>query len=69
VGEDVESVLFKLYMEAGQDVEQTERGIIYIDEIDKVCSSSTSTRSTRYVSALGGSGRTYRWPRMIVPRD
>jgi len=36
VGEDVESILFKLYTEAGQDIEQTERGIVYIDEIDKV---------------------------------
>lgn len=36
VGEDVESILYKLYMEAGQDLELAERGIVYIDEIDKV---------------------------------
>jgi ATP-dependent Clp protease ATP-binding subunit ClpX len=33
VGEDVESILFKLYTEAGQDLALAERGIIYIDEI------------------------------------
>lgn len=36
VGEDVESVLLKLYWEAGQDLELTQRGIVYIDETDKI---------------------------------
>ena len=35
VGEDVESVLYKLYIEAKQDISLAERGIVYIDEIDK----------------------------------
>lgn len=33
VGEDVESILFKLYLESGQDVERCQRGIVYIDEV------------------------------------
>lgn len=37
VGEDVESILHKLYMESGQDIDRCQRGIVYIDEIDKVC--------------------------------
>jgi ATP-dependent Clp protease ATP-binding subunit ClpX len=36
VGEDVESVLYRLYVESGKDIKLTERGIVYIDEIDKV---------------------------------
>lgn len=36
VGEDVESILHKLYMESGQDIERCQRGIVYLDEIDKV---------------------------------
>ena len=37
VGEDVENVVHKLYQKAGGDVEKTQRGIIFIDEIDKIC--------------------------------
>ena len=36
VGEDVESVLYKLYLEAGGDLEACQRGIVYLDEVDKV---------------------------------
>jgi ATP-dependent Clp protease ATP-binding subunit ClpX len=36
VGEDVESILFKLYIESQHDIEKTQRGIIYIDECDKI---------------------------------
>ena len=36
VGDDVESVLHKLLVEAGGDLERAERGIVYIDEIDKI---------------------------------
>lgn len=36
MGEDVESILHKLYMESGQDIERCQRGIVYLDEIDKV---------------------------------
>jgi hypothetical protein len=51
VGEDVESLLFKLYQAAGQDLEATERGIIYIDEIDKL--SKRESGSVRDVSGEG----------------
>ena len=39
IGEDVESILFKLYQEAGYDLEAAQRGIVYIDEIDKIAKS------------------------------
>jgi len=51
VGEDVESMLYKLYQAAGQDIELTERGIIYIDEIDKL--SKRDSGSVRDVSGEG----------------
>lgn len=53
VGEDVENVIHKLYQAAGQNIEQTERGIIYIDEIDKKGRKSESTSITRDVSGEG----------------
>ena len=36
MGEDVESILHKLYVESGNDVERAQRGIVYVDEIDKI---------------------------------
>lgn len=53
VGEDVESILVKLLHAAGMDVEATQRGIIYIDEIDKIARKSENTSITRDVSGQG----------------
>ncbi len=38
VGEDVENIILKLYQASGNDKEKTQRGIVYIDEVDKICS-------------------------------
>jgi len=53
VGEDVESMLTALYNNADNDLERTERGIIYLDEIDKVARKSDSPSITRDVSGEG----------------
>eukprot|EP00968_Pinguiococcus_pyrenoidosus_P005765 scaffold375_cov210-Pinguiococcus_pyrenoidosus.AAC.7 len=53
VGEDVESLLFKLYQESGQDLERTQRGIVYIDEIDKIGRKGENVSITRDVSGEG----------------
>lgn len=53
VGEDVETILLKLIQAADYDIELAERGIIYIDEIDKIARKSENTSITRDVSGEG----------------
>lgn len=53
VGEDVENILLRLIQAADYDIEKAERGIIYIDEIDKISRKSENTSITRDVSGEG----------------
>lgn len=53
VGEDVENILLKLIQSADYDIEKAEKGIIYIDEIDKVARKSENPSITRDVSGEG----------------
>jgi ATP-dependent Clp protease ATP-binding subunit ClpX len=53
VGEDVENILVSLLQAADYDIEKAQRGIIYIDEIDKIARKSDSASLTRDVSGEG----------------
>ena len=53
VGEDVESIITSLYRNAEYDVKKTEKGIIYIDEIDKIAKSRNNVSITKDVSGEG----------------
>lgn len=53
VGEDVENIILKLLQSAGGDVERAQTGIIFIDEIDKICRKDDNPSITRDVSGEG----------------
>ena len=53
VGEDVESILVNLYQASDYDIEKTERGIVFIDEIDKIARKGDNPSITRDVSGEG----------------
>ena len=53
VGEDVENIILKLLQASGGDIEKCQQGIIYIDEIDKICKKDENPSITRDVSGEG----------------
>jgi ATP-dependent Clp protease ATP-binding subunit ClpX len=53
VGEDVENIILRLLQSAGNDVERAQTGIIYVDEIDKICRKDDNPSITRDVSGEG----------------
>ena len=56
VGEDVENIILKLIQAADYDIERAEKGIIYIDEIDKIARKTENPSITRDVSGEGTAG-------------
>jgi ATP-dependent Clp protease ATP-binding subunit ClpX len=53
VGEDVENIILNLYMASNQNVERTQKGIVYIDEVDKIARKGFSSSVARDVSGEG----------------
>ena len=53
VGEDVENIILKLLQSAGGDIEKCQQGIIYVDEVDKICRKDENPSITRDVSGEG----------------
>jgi ATP-dependent Clp protease ATP-binding subunit ClpX len=53
VGDDVESLIQRLYNNSGHDIQRTQRGIVFVDEIDKIARRSEGTSITRDVSGEG----------------
>ena len=53
VGEDVENIILKLLQSAGGDIEKAQQGIIYVDEVDKICRKDENPSITRDVSGEG----------------
>lgn len=53
VGEDADSLISRLYMAAGQDIERAQRGIVFLDEVDKIARKSEGSSVSRDVSGEG----------------